>query len=135
MQAVALASLLSLLRCRWRQLSGTHVQQSLAAAGASGPAPAAAGGAGPLSQLHQQLQHAAAGGASSHGAAATAGAAAIGQTVALLQEYIAGAASGQVVLAAADVRLVLEELYELQVRCCKNQGVPCHELLAWWVGH
>ena len=43
------------------------------------------------------------------------GPAAIQQVVSLLGEYLAGAAGSQAVLAAADVRLVLEELYELQV--------------------
>lgn len=45
----------------------------------------------------------------------------------LAQEYLGGAAAGQAVLAVADVRLVLEELYELQVRSYLL-GAPWH---AW----
>lgn len=134
LQAAALASLLSLLRHHWRQLSGSSVQLLAHAAGTAGTAPGAgpaAAASGPLAQLHQQLQQQAAasgaagpGGTSAAAAAAAAaagagaasgGAAAIAQVVALLGEYVGWAASGAVVLAAGDVRLVLEELFELQV--------------------
>jgi hypothetical protein len=130
LQAVALASLLCLLRHRWRQLSGSQVQPlaSSAAAGA-GAGLGSGGNSNPLAQLHQQLHQsaaaaAAAAGGGGGGAAAPGGVgpAAIAQVVRLLEEDLVGAALGQSVLAAADVRLVLEELYELQVNLGRNLG-------------
>lgn len=86
LQAAGLAALLSLLRHRWRQLSGAHVQPlATSAAAGSGPSPAAAG---PLGQLHQQLHQAAAaaaGGGGAGGPALEMGPAVISRVVTLLE--------------------------------------------------
>jgi hypothetical protein len=111
-RAVTLATLLSLLRYRWRSLAGGGGAKPAAggdaAAGAhllaAAAAAAAAGG-----QQQQQGQQ---------GLGDGPGAAIIGRVLQLLHAHIAAAGGMEAVLAAADVRLLLEELYELQAGLC-----------------
>ncbi|PRW61041.1 Tubulin-folding cofactor B [Chlorella sorokiniana] len=114
-RAASLAGLLSALRFKWQALAGSSVKPAMAA-DAAAAAGAAGGAAHPLAASLQQ--HAAAGGASGQQQAAAGegpGAAAITQVLQLLVQFFTSAAAMQPLLAAADVRLVLEELYELQV--------------------
>lgn len=113
-RAAALAGLLSVLRFKWQALVGTGAKPAVAAdAAAAGPA--AGGAAHPLAASLQQ--HALAAGAAGQQQAAAGegpGAAAVTQVLQLLLQFFGAAAAMQPVLAASDVRLVLEELYELQ---------------------
>lgn len=99
-RAAALSALLSLLRYRWKALIG-----SSNSGGGSAP---------PAGSLAQQAAAAAAAGGQA-GEAGSEGAAIIARALQLLLEFFGAAASLAVVLPAADVRLVLEELFELQV--------------------
>ena len=98
-RAEVLAALLSLLQYRWRTLMGS-----------SKPTGGASGGT-----VQQQVASAAAA-AAAGGGGGGGGAALVARVLQLLLEFFGAAASGAVVRPAADVRLVLEELFELQVR-------------------
>jgi hypothetical protein len=106
-RAVMLATLLSLLRYRWRSLVGSAKPAAGgdAAAGAHSLAAAAAAAAAGA-QLQQEPGQQGLG--DGHVAAV------IGRVLQLLHGHFAAAGGMEAVLAAADVRLVLEELYELQ---------------------
>ena len=109
-RAAVLATLLSLLRHKWRTLVPGAVRAS------EGARQALSAGAHPLAASLQQAAAGAGGGNTQGAEAGTSGEgeAAVGQTLQLLVEWFAAAGSQQVVVAAADVRYVLEELYELQ---------------------
>eukprot|EP00887_Chlorella_sp_A99_P000228 scaffold13.g228.t1 len=112
-RAAALAAMLSLLRYRWRALAGGGARPAAAAHDGGG---GGAGGAGahPLAASVREAA-AASGSAQSAEGGSAEGAAAIAHVLQLLVEYFESAATLQVVLRAEDVRLVLEELYDLQV--------------------
>lgn len=117
-RAVVLAALLCVLRYKWQAIMGGGAKPVAGDAGA----PASAG-AHPLAASLQQ--HAAANGQQQHeGAAEGPGAALAAQALQLLLQFFTAAGSLQVVLAAGDVRLVLEELYELQVQT-RRSGAGC----------
>ena len=125
-RAAALAGLLSALRYKWQALVGPGAQPVMAP-DAERPGGAAGGAAHPLAaSLQQHAAAAAAGGAQAAVAGEGLGAAAVTRVLHLLVQFFGAAAAVQSVLAAADVRLVLEELYELQV-CGGGVGVD-------WVG-
>jgi hypothetical protein len=121
-RAVALATLLTLLRHRWRALAGGGPR----AGGDGGGGVKASAGAHPLAQ---SLAAAAAAAAQQNQAppppAREEGQAVVRRVLQLLVGFFEAAAAQQVVLAAADVRLVLEELFELQVgaRCSSQLSV------------
>jgi hypothetical protein len=104
LRAKALVTMLVLVRARWRQLTGGTALPS-----AGGQESALASSANPIAAGVQQAAQlaAAAGPPVASGAVAT--------VVHLLLEFFSAAASSHVVLAAPDVRAVLEELYEVQV--------------------
>ena len=107
-RAVALATQLSLLRYRWRSL-----------AGGGGAKPAAGGDAAAgAHSLAAAAAAAAAGGQQQQGLGDGPGAAIINRVLQLLHTHFAAAGGMEAVLAAADVRLLLEELYELQAGLC-----------------
>ncbi len=124
-RAAALAALLSLLRFRWKALMG----------GGGG------GGGGSVSPATSLAQQAAAAAAAvgQAGQPDSEGSFFVTRVLQLLLEFFGGAASLAVVLPAADVRLVLEELFELQVgapalplcaplvplNCRHVAGIPC----------
>ena len=126
-RAEALAALLALLRYRWRALAGGGAKPA-----AEGPGPGAA--AHPLAAgLHAHAAAAAAAAAAAQQAAAVSepggaaeggGTAVIRRVLELLVGYFDAAAALHVVLAVADVRLVLEELFELHVSTCLETGQP-----------
>ena len=117
-RAVALASMLSLLRYKWQALMGAA--RPAAAAAAAGVAGGSAAAAHPLAAslqaaaaAAQQQQQGQQGQGQQAQRQQGGGAALVEQVLALLLAFLGGGLSA--VLAAADVRLVLEELYELQV--------------------
>lgn len=134
-RAAALAALLSALRYKWQALAGAGAKPAMdadaaAAAAASG---AAASGAAHLLAASLQQHAAAASAGGQQQAGWGEGAAAITQVLHLLVQFFGAAAAMQPVLAAADVRLVLEELYELQVSLDEQLGL-CNVLLAVCLG-
>lgn len=110
-RAAALAALLSLLRYRWKVVLGSS----------------AAAATAPVGSIAQQAAATAAA-AGAHGAQAGGeGTAIVARVLHLLLEFFGVAASLAAVLPAADVRLVLEELFELQVGCqARCAHAACH---------
>lgn len=97
-----LVYLLLLVRYRWRALVGVPTRLRLtAAAGDTGSA---------QHPLAATLRQAAGQSSSLQGGGSAEGAAAVARVVDLLLSYVAAAASQHMVLPAADVRLVLEEV-------------------------
>lgn len=114
-RAMALAGALQVLRYKWQALMGGGTKPAAPLT----PSDRKRASSGTHATVAEAAAAAAAGSQPAEGEGP--GAAAVAQVLQLLLHFFGAAGSLQAVLAAADVRAVLEELYELQARV---RGVP-----------